>query len=183
VNCTVCIDACDAVMERLQRPRGLIRYASLNSIERGEPFRITGRLIGYGVVLGALISLFLFLVFTRSSVETTLLRAPGALFQQTPEGRIENLYTLKLINKTSRDIPIELKLENIEGKLTLMGGHELVVPKEQLAATSVLIELAPRVLSGHNTRLKIGVYSNGKRLDTVNTIFTGPREGSIAEPK
>lgn len=183
VNCTACIDACDAVMEKIQRPPGLIRYASLNSIERGEKFRITGRIIGYGVVLCALISLFIFLVFTRSIIETTLLRAPGALFQQTSEGKIENLYTLKLVNKTSRDIPVELKLENIEGKLTLMDGRKMVVPKEQLAATSVLIELAPRVLNGHNTKLKIGVYSNGKRLDTVNTIFTGPRVESIGEPK
>ncbi len=183
VNCTACIDACDAVMDKIQRPRGLIRYASLNSIERGEKFRITGRIIGYGVVLGALISLFVFLVFTRSIVETTLLRAPGALFQQTAEGKIENLYTLKLVNKTSRDIPVELKLENIQGKLTLMDGRKMIVPKEQLAATSVLIELAPGVLTGHNTKLKIGVYSNGKRLDTVNTIFTGPRIESTGGQK
>ena len=47
VHCTACIDACDAVMEKIRRPRGLIRYASLNGIERGERLRITPRLIGY----------------------------------------------------------------------------------------------------------------------------------------
>lgn len=183
VNCTACIDACDAVMEKIQRPRGLIRYASLNSIERGEEFRITPRLIAYGVVLTALIAFFVFLVFTRSIVETTLLRAPGALYQQTAEGRIENLYTLKLVNKTSRDIPVELKLENVAGKLTLMDEREMIVPKEQLAETSVLIELAPGALTGHSTKLNIGVYANGKRVDTVNTIFAGPRDGTQAETK
>ena len=57
------------------------------------------------------------LVFTRSIVETTLLRAPGALYQQTAEGNLENIYTLKLVNKTSRDIPVQLKLESPAGNL------------------------------------------------------------------
>lgn len=175
VNCTACIDACDAVMDKIGRPRGLIRYASLNSIERGEKFRFTGRMGIYSVVLAGLISLFIFLVVTRSAVDATLLRAPGSLFQSTPAG-IENLYLLKVINKTSHDMPVELKLEDSEGKLTVMGASNLIVPKEQLANTSVLIELPRKSLAGHNTRLRIGIYSGGKRLQTISTIFIGPRD-------
>jgi polyferredoxin len=104
VNCTACIDACDAVMDKIGRPRGLIRYASLVGVERGEHLRVTPRLVGYTVVLVALVALFLFLLFTRSDVQTTLLRAPGALFQQMPNGRISNLYVVKLVNKTHREI-------------------------------------------------------------------------------
>jgi cytochrome c oxidase accessory protein FixG len=181
VNCTACIDACDAVMDKIQRPRGLIRYASLNSIERGERFKVTPRLIGYAVVLGGLAALLAILVFTRATVEATLLRAPGALFQQTANGQIENLYTLKLINKTSRDVPVQLKLENIRGKLEIMGEKNLVVPKEQLVTTSVLIELDAGALEHAKTRLKIGVYSNGKLVQTVNTVFIGPRDESLGK--
>jgi cytochrome c oxidase accessory protein FixG len=183
VNCTACIDACDAVMAKINRPPGLIRYASLNSIERGDKFKITPRLIGYAFVLILLIALFIFLVFTRSIVETTLLRAPGSLFQTTAGGNIENLYTLKLVNKTSHDIPVELKLENLPGNLTLMEGRGMVVAGEQLAATSVLIEISPASLFAQNTRLKIGVYSNGKRIETINTTFTGPRLEKAQEKK
>ncbi len=179
VNCTACIDACDTIMDKINRPRGLIRFASLNSIERGARQRFTPRMVGYSVVLAALISFFLFLLFTRTDVQTTLLRAPGALFQTTPDGNVENIYTLKLVNKTSRDVPVQLKLENIDGQLSVMGGHDLVVLKEQLAQTSVLVQLAPGVLKGPNTRLKVGIYSNGKLLETVNTVFIGPRDGSI----
>ena len=181
VNCTACIDACDAIMDKVRRPRGLIRYASLNSIERGEKFQITPRMIGYTVVLGLLVAVLGFLVFTRSSVETMLLRAPGALFQTTADGDIENIYTLKLINKTSRDIPVQLKIENIAGKLTVMGGGSLVVPREQLVQTSVLIVIDPRALKTPNTKLKIGLYSDGKRLETAQTVFVGPRESSPAK--
>ncbi len=175
VNCTACIDACDAIMDKIGRPRGLVRYASLNAIERGEKLRITPRMIGYTAVLCGLGALLAFLVFTRSEVQTTFLRAPGALFQKTPSGDISNLYTLKLVNKTSRDIPIRLQLENTPGKLQLMGGSsELIVPKEQLAQTAVLIELAPTVVTGGQIPLQIGVYSRDKRIETVKTVFIGP---------
>ena len=175
VHCTACIDACDAVMDKINRPRGLIRYASFDGIEHGKRLRVTPRLVGYAVVLLALIGLWTFLVFTRSDVEPALLRAPGALFQKTADGNIENLYTLRLVNKTSRDIPAELKLENLEGKLAVMGNKELIVPKEQLTQTSVLVEISPDLLKGPSTQLKIGLYSNGKLLKTINTVFVGPR--------
>jgi cytochrome c oxidase accessory protein FixG len=183
VNCTACIDACDAVMDRIGRPRGLIRYASLNSIERGDRFRLTPRMIGYAVVLVVLAGVLAVLVFTRPSVEATLLRAPGSLFQTAANGSIENIYTLKLINKTSRDVPVRLKLENVPGNLEVMGDKNLVVPREQLLTTSLLIELAPETLRGANTRLSIGVYSDDKRLETVNTVFIGPRDQLVRPPR
>jgi cytochrome c oxidase accessory protein FixG len=178
VNCTACIDACDGVMAKIRRPLGLIRYASLNSIERGESFKFTPRMAAYSVVLCALAAVLGILIFTRSDVQTTLLRAPGALFQQTPDGQISNLYVLKLINKTGHDIPIQLKLLKSAGRLLVLGGRELVVPKEELTQTSVLIELPPRSLDGPSVPLRIGVYSGEKLLETLNTVFIGPRDRS-----
>jgi cytochrome c oxidase accessory protein FixG len=175
VNCTACIDACDAIMDKVDRPRGLIRFASLNNIERGEPQRFTRRMQLYGAVLVALVALFLFLVFTRAAVETTFLRAPGALFQLTADGRIDNIYTVKVINKTSRDLPVEFKIENRPGRLRVMTPGPFVVPREKLAQTSVLIELDRKELAGPATPLTIGVYSGGKRVETVKTAFVGPR--------
>ncbi|MBI4659338.1 MAG: cytochrome c oxidase accessory protein CcoG [Verrucomicrobia bacterium] len=178
VNCTACIDACDAVMDKIRRPLGLIRYASLNSIERGEPFKFTSRLASYLVVICGLAAVLAVLVFTRADTQTTLLRTPGALFQRTPDGKIANLYALKVINKTTRDLPIELRLESTEGKVRVMGAEKFVVLKEKLAQTSVLIELDPSVLRGGNAKLKIGVYSEGKLIETVDTVFVGPRSSS-----
>ncbi len=175
VNCTACIDACDIVMEKIGRPKNLIRYASLNSIERGERFHFTARMAWYSVVLIALTALLAVLIFTRSEVETTILRAPGSLFQTTANGEIQNLYTLKIVNKTSREIPLELKLENINGSLKIMGG-ELVVPKEQLTQASILVALKPSELKSGKTALRIGVYSNHKKIETVDTAFIGPRD-------
>lgn len=178
VHCTACMDACDSVMRKIRRPEGLIRYASLNSIEKREPIRFTARMAVYSVVLLGLIALFLTLVLTRPAVEAIFLRAPGALFQTTGDGRIENLYTLKLVNKTMKDLPVELKLEDFPGSLQVMGSQNLVVPAGELAQTSVLIELDQSNLTGATTRLKVGVYSGGKLLQRVKTGFIGPRPAS-----
>ncbi|MBI5386838.1 MAG: cytochrome c oxidase accessory protein CcoG [Verrucomicrobia bacterium] len=175
VHCTACIDACDDVMVRVSRPKGLIRYASLNGIEKSEPLRVTPRLAGYTVLLFALGGLLAFLLFSRSDVEATILRAQGTLFQKMPDGQFSNLYTIRVVNKTSREIPIELKLENVPGELQVMG-KEIVVAPQKLAQTSVLIKLPTTVMKSGTTPLVVGVYANGRKLQTVKTGFIGPRE-------
>ena len=174
VNCTACVDACDSVMDKVGLPRGLVRYASLNGIEKNEPLRITPRMIGYSVLVTALGCLLAFLVFTRSDVETLLLRAPGGLFQQQAGGRLSNLYTVKVVNKTSHDIPVQFRLMNVDGRIQLMGGESWTVPKEKLGERSILVEMEAGQLAGRHTPLEIGVYSNGRLLETVKSVFAGP---------
>ena len=175
VNCTACIDACDGIMRKVGRKPGLVRYASLNSIERGEHLRVTPRMMGYAGILTALAGLFFLLLLTRSNIDATLLRAPGELFEVLPGGAIENLYTVQLVNKTSHPVPVQLALQSGPGKLSLMGSTNLIVPKEDIAQTSVLIELPANQLTGGKRQLDVGVFSNGKLLQTLHTTFVGPR--------
>lgn len=115
-------------------------------------------------------------------METTLLRAPGALYQLMPDGRISNLYLLKLVNKTAREIPVQLKLRNLAGRVSVMG-RNLVVPPEKLTETSVLIELSPRVLTSHKTKLVVDVYSNERLLESIKTVFSSPRDNGLLRPE
>jgi len=174
VNCTACIDACDEVMDRIGRPRGLIRFASLNGIERGERLRLTGRIVAYCGILLLLGGGLAALLVTRSDVDATLLRAPGSLFQATPEGKISNLYLLKLTNKTHHDIPVELRLLGIEGTLRVLGG-QLQLPAEKQTEASVLVEIAPGKLLSGSTPISVGVFSGDRELDRIKTAFIGPR--------
>jgi cytochrome c oxidase accessory protein FixG len=175
IHCTACMDACDEVMARVGAPLGLIRYASLNGIERGEKLRYTPRLAGYTVVLAVLAALLAVMLLTRSDAEVTVLRAPGSLFQQMPDGHFSNLYTVRVVNKTSRELPIELRLESPPGALTVMGEGNLMVPAQRLLENSVLIELDPAAMKSGTTPLVLGVYSHGKKLQTLKTAFIGPR--------
>src|SRR5438067_1983656 len=174
VNCTACIDACDEVMVKIGRPAGLIRFASLNGIENHQPVRITPRIVAYCLILLLLGAGLVTLLLTRSEVDVTLLRAPGALFQQTSEGRISNLYLLKLTNKTHANKTVALKLENIEGSLAVLGG-QLDLPAEKQTEASVLVEIAPDKLRSGTTPILVRVFSAGKPIDSIKTIFIGPR--------
>lgn len=182
VHCTACIDACDGVMATLGRPRGLIRYASLNGIERGERLKITPRLVGYTVLLLVLGALLAFLVYTRSDAQATLLRAPGALFQQMPNGKFSNLYTLKMVNKSSRPLPVRVQLENPVGTIQLMGAG-LVVPPQDRTETPVLVELDSTVMKPGTTPIQVNVYVGERKLTTLKTAFIGPRLNSVAGPQ
>ena len=175
VQCTACVDACDTVMDKLGAPRGLIRYASANGIERKERLRFTPRLAVYSLVLMVLASVLGFMLVLRADVEATVLRAPGSLFQQMPDGRYSNLYTVRLVNKTSRDMPVELRLESPAGVLNVMGQGSILVPPQKLSENSVLIELDPAAMQSGSTPVVVGVYSGGHKLETLKTAFIGPR--------
>jgi cytochrome c oxidase accessory protein FixG len=178
VHCTACIDACNHVMTRLGRPRNLIGYNSLNNLERGQHFKITPRIAAYCAILAVLTVLFAVLLYTRADVQATLLRAQGALFQKMPDGRLSNLYTLKLVNKSSRVVPVGLKLEQPGSTITVLG-QRLDVPAEKLIEASVLIELDPAQLKGGKLPLQIGVWSGEKRLQVLKTVFIGPRDDTV----
>jgi hypothetical protein len=111
-------------------------------------------------------------------VETTFLRVSGTLHQTLPDGRIRNLFSVKMINKSHEPLPIEVRLENLPGTVRLMGSTHPVVPVGEYLQTSALVDLDPAQLTGSMTELKLGVYSQGQRLERVVTQFSGPRSQS-----
>lgn len=173
INCTACIDACDEIMDKTGFDRGLIRYASEDDIEKKEKFKFTARLIAYSVILTILVGVLITMLFLRNDVEATILRLPGQTFKST-ETTVKNVYTVKLINKTTEDIEnIEIKLISHEGEIQMVGGV-LNVKKQDLKEGTLFIEINKKDLNSSKEKLKIGVYSNGKLIESTSTNFTGP---------
>ncbi|MEX0813497.1 MAG: cytochrome c oxidase accessory protein CcoG [Chitinophagales bacterium] len=173
INCTACIDACDHVMDKIDKPRGLIRYASYNNIAEKKPFAWSPRMLGYTGVLIVLLFVLTGALLTRTSVETTLLRAPGTLFRESSEGNISNIYTLQMVNKTSQTFEVELKLEGIDGKVTVAGGTPLV-EAQSMYDGAVVIEIPKEKLESRKNKIQVGVYRDGKSIDIVKTQFLAP---------
>lgn len=174
VNCTACIDACDTVMTRVKKPLGLIRYASFNEIESGKKNKMDFRNLGYSAILVLLTIVFFFLLITRSDVETTVLRSYGTLYQDLGNGRITNLFSLKILNKTFDKMPIRIELIEPDGMINRIG-DALVVSGQDKTEGAFFIELDNKVLTGTETKIKLAVYSNDRYLETVKTSFMGPR--------
>jgi cytochrome c oxidase accessory protein FixG len=174
VNCTACIDACDAVMVKIDKPKGLIRFASVNNIINKTGFKVTGRIIGYSVLVVILVAVLTILLTTRKPIDVTILRSPGMLFQEQPDSRISNLYSIKLTNKTFVSVPVTLKLENTEGEIKLIG-NDLVLPANEVSDARFLVMIPKDKLTRMNTPLEIGVYRNGEKYETFKTNFLGPQ--------
>lgn len=173
INCTACIDACDNIMEGVGRPKGLIRFDSENGIKNKTKLKFTTRMKAYSVVLLLLISVEVALLATRSDYDATILRAKGLLYQEQPNDQISNLFTIKLVNKTRDSMPVKLKIENMDGNIQMVG-KDLVVKREGITESTFFIFLNKRDITQRKTKLKIGVYSNNKKIKTVGTNFLGP---------
>ncbi len=174
VNCTACIDACDHIMESVHKPKGLIRYASENSIKQGVKLRFTNRIKAYSAVLLLLLSLLVFLLATRTDLDARLMRTAGMTYTTMPDGRISNLFNLKLTNKTHREIHFALKLENIKGQIELVGSGSLTIKKEDYSNQQFFIILDRNQLKGWKTNIKVGIYEGNKLIKTAVATFIGP---------
>ena len=175
VNCTACIDACDDVMLKIGKRKGLIRYASYNSIKNGIRHLLTTRVIGYTVVLIGLVVLLSFTIFTRSDVEATVLKMPGTLYQRTDDGAFTNLYTIELVNKTFSDIELNVKVVSPEGaSLILPEGDQFILPAEGLLKRMCFIKLPSNQIEETRTMVILGVYTGGELIDRVKVKFIGP---------
>jgi len=174
VNCTACVDACDAIMTSIHKPKGLIRYASENSIVNGVKLKFTTRIKAYTAVLCLLLSLLVFLLVSRTDLDARLMRTAGMTYTSLPDGRVSNLYNLKLANKTHKDIPFTLKLENMNGEIEYVGSSDSVVKKEEYAHLQFFVKLNRNLLKGWKTELQIGMYENGKRIKSISAKFIGP---------
>lgn len=174
VNCTACMDACDYMMEKVGLEKGLIRYASENGIAEGKKLSFTPRIKAYTALLVILLLVLTALIATRKSVDTHITRAGGQLYQELPDNKLSNLYNAKIINKTNRNIPLELKLEGMEGEVKLIGTHSLELKKESVNVATFFIIVDQKEIKERKSELKVGVYQNGEKIQTVKTTFLGP---------
>ncbi|WP_317129017.1 cytochrome c oxidase accessory protein CcoG [Mangrovivirga cuniculi] len=177
VNCTACIDACDEVMTKIGKPKGLIRYASFNSIKDGVKKLITPRRIAYTGVLGVLMILFSFLLFTRSDISLTIQKKPGFTYQKEDEtGLYINLYDVQLTNKTQKTQRIEFKvIDSPHALLSVGDSKDMVLEPAERYEGSLLLKFDDTDLTETKTPVKIGVYNEeGKLIDSEKVNFLGP---------
>lgn len=174
VGCTACIDACDKMMDAVGRPRGLVRYASENNISDGSKLRFTGRMKLYSLLLLVLAGILTTLLVTRKDVGASIIRAPGILYQERGTDSISNLYTIKIVNKTLKDIPLTLKVESAPGRIVEADQQDILVKKEAQGKASFFIILPRNYISKRKTEVTVGLYEGNRKIMNVKTNFMGP---------
>lgn len=176
VNCTACIDACDEVMEKINLPKGLIRYASEENIETGSKFKVTTRMVAYTIALLALVGTMNVFLFNRNDVEVKFLQVPGKNYKVEGES-IVNLYQFTLYNKTNADLHVNFQMKSHKnGKMRMIDGPETVqLSKGEIKQGVVEIKIPKSDLKSYKEKVTMmAVDENGKELDDYKTSFAAP---------
>jgi cytochrome c oxidase accessory protein FixG len=100
INCGACVDACNGVMDKMGYDKGLINFTSEHQLAGGKTKIIRPKLVGYAVVLALMSGLLVYDIVSRVPLEVDIIRDRNSLFRETNEGLIENVYTLKILNKS-----------------------------------------------------------------------------------
>jgi cytochrome c oxidase accessory protein FixG len=152
IACAACIDACDGVMDKMQAPRGLIRYATQHSIE-GKPTKLLRpRIAIYAVLLASLSGAFVAALFMRTPLELDLMRDRNALYRESRPGFIENVYTLRVINKDDAPHVFDLAVSGLPTVQLEVDGPSIEVAASDIRtiAARVLVEDGSTTSGGHD---------------------------------
>ncbi|NHZ84881.1 MAG: cytochrome c oxidase accessory protein CcoG [Planctomycetia bacterium] len=173
VNCTACIDSCNTIMDKVQQPRGLIRYDSYNNITGGKKSIFNPRVIGYTAVLILLLSVLSLLLASRKPIETTIFRTPGTLYQEIIEDYITNMYNIKVINKSYEKREINLRLvAPSAGVIRLV--NKLSLEKNDFNKSVFFIDIPKKYISSTRIPITIEVFSDRDVIETYKTVFMAP---------
>lgn len=150
VGCAACIDACDQIMDKMETPRGLIRYTTEHNLNGKKTRLLRPRLIGYFAALVAIILLIAVQLNQRIPLTMEVLRDRSALFNRSSDGLIENVYTLKIANMDRQSHRYQLKVSGLPG-ISLRSAPELNISSGEVRALPVRLaiseEQAPRLSS------------------------------------
>jgi cytochrome c oxidase accessory protein FixG len=146
IGCSACIDACDQVMDRMKYPRRLIRYSSEAGVERGDSARrilkrmLRPRTVLYGAILAAIVAGLFVTLIVRLPLKVDVIRDRATLVRETPDGLLENVYRLQVMNTRESARRYQVSVSGLPG-LQLSARQPLEVP----AASSVTVPVSVRV--------------------------------------
>lgn len=139
IGCAACIDACDSIMDKMGYARGLISYTSEHELQGGKTHLLRPRLVGYSVVMLVMIGALALALVQRPMVSLDVTKDRG-LFRENALGQIENIYSLKIINKTQERQQYKVALVDGEG-FELQGKTELSLAPGEIIDLPVSVAL------------------------------------------
>jgi len=162
IGCSLCIDACDEIMVKIDRPKGLIAFDTDANVQRrikGEPSRfnlVRARTVIYGVLFAVVGSMMLYALLTRSTLDMNVLRDRQPNYVQLSDGAIRNGYTIKVLNKATRDRLFTIEIAGLPGPVISIAGqgqevgNVLAVPADETMDFKVYV--AESDISGLNQK-------------------------------
>lgn len=175
INCALCIDACDEVMDKMEYPRGLIKYTTENRLQN-KPKRslLRPKLIGYALVLLLMIGLFTYSILDRTPLKLDISRDRGELYRTTNYGLIENTYSLKILNMSHDAQSYSINVNGVKG-MSLVGDTQVEVAPGKQVEVLLRAQIDPALMTAPNSPIEFVIKATDKSVSvSESSRFIGP---------
>ena len=176
IACAACLDVCDQVMEKINSPKGLVRYSTQNAME-GKPTRVLRpRVWVYAALLSILIIGMTGVVMQRIPVKVDIIRDRMSLYTETADGLLENSFMIRVINMDDFSHTFKLGVEGMDG-LTIVSSQEVTVPAGQVGEFPTRIQADPAKLPKPNNPIQFTLQALDQPALRATHLsrFMGPR--------
>ncbi|MEN8166392.1 MAG: cytochrome c oxidase accessory protein CcoG [Pseudomonadota bacterium] len=180
IMCALCIDACDEVMTKIGRPKGLIRYESYEALEtnkKPKPLWLRPRVWIYSAIMSAALVGIGIGLSSLDALELKVIHARQPLFVLQSDGSIQNKYTLKILNKMTRDVPVKITAMGPEGLILVDADQEITARHGKVTPRTVFVRVPKKNLLAENTPITFHAES-----DAGDQVLTSQRESVFIGP-
>ncbi|GHA19203.1 cytochrome c oxidase accessory protein CcoG [Oceanisphaera arctica] len=171
INCGACADACDQTMNQMGYATGLIRYASERQLGGGKTRLWRPKLTAYGLMMVLMLGVLVYAAANRVPMALDVQRDRNQLFRETPEGLVENTYTLKLSNRTQQPQLYRVRVEGMEA-LSWVGAVEVIVPAGEIVNLPISLAVDPYLLRGRMHPLRFVADNNETAVGAESQFFS-----------
>ena len=158
INCGACVDACDNVMEKMGYPKKLISFTTARRLEGGKTKVWRLKSVGYGSALLVLTALLVLDILFRVPLELDVVRDRNTLYRENQQGYIENVYQLRIINKSQQADVFNIVPGGIDD-LDYMGPSEVRIEGGEVYTLPVTVAIDPYYLDASLVEISFTVTS------------------------
>lgn len=174
IHCTQCMDACDSIMDKVGKPRGLIRYASQDQLAGRPRHLLRPRVVLYPAALVLLIGGFVFALETKELADVTILRSQAEPFSMEADGRVSNQVRVKIANRSLRDQSYVVALRGVDSAQVVAPEIPLSVKAGEQRTTSVFVLLPASAFTAGRRDVTVHVTDGNDYTADIPFNLLGP---------
>lgn len=178
ITCGLCIDACDEIMEKVSKPKGLIRYAAINEFagKALPPVWRRPRVIVYSSIMAIAAVAMVWGLSSMAPMDVTVLKDRSPLFVQMSDGSIQNKYEVKVVNKSNEVISAQVEVFGHEDLVYIADRVADVMPGT-VGTVGLLVRVPRRTLGTDALPIDVVVtnVNNPETVETYRSVFHGPK--------
>jgi len=174
IGCAQCIDACDTVMDKIGRPRGLIRYSSERAVSEGNAKILRPRVIIYPLILALVFSMFVVVLMGKGTADVWIGRGMGMPYNVLPSGEVNNQLRARITNRTNEDALYTLSIASPEGVRIPESYRTLAVPAGEEDSISFPVMADPALFTTPKVEITIRVSDGAEYEHDTTYLLSGP---------